>query len=92
MKRPNIFWLVPVRGPHTSITILKDLLGTQMYSNRSKYFLDKFEKATNKRYEKIDTGSSPKYDGKRSFMKDEQCEERVNSLNKSSSTPPIASN
>ena len=60
-----------------------------MYSNRSKYFLDKFEKATNKRYGTLILNLCPNTMEKGRFIKDEHGEEKSFSLNKSSLIPSM---
>ena len=65
-------------------------LATQMYPNRSKYFLDKFEKATNKKYGKLILDLRPNTLEKDRFMEDEKCEEKAPSLVQSSSTPSMS--
>ena len=57
-----------------------------MYPNRSRYFLDKFEKATNKEHGKlILVLRMVKY----RFMEDGQCPEEFSSPNESSLTPSM---
>ena len=61
-------------------------LARLMYPNRSKYFLNEFERATNKKHGELVKDLHPITREKDRFMGDGQCEEKVPSLDKSSST------
>ena len=64
-------------------------LATQMYPNRSKYFLDKFEKAFNKKYGKLIIDLHPNTREQDRLMEDGQFEEKIPALDKSSLTPSM---
>ena len=55
-----------------------------MYPNCYKYFLDKFERATNKKHWKLMIDLHPNNRGKDCFMEDGQCEQEASSFNRSS--------